>query len=167
MQSPTPMPNMNAAALEELPRGEIVSTYDRANDVRQAVNILAEADFPVQRLAIIGNGMRGVERITGKLTWLRVALSGVVSGAYFGLLFGILQFLFFPGGANQLGFFLAALIIGAGFGMLLRVVMYAASRNRRGFASVMAMVASSYELVTDPELVGQAREILRQAAPRG
>jgi hypothetical protein len=36
------------------------------------------------------------------------------------------------------------------------------NRNRRDFSSVMQFVASRYDLITAPELVHQAREILSQ-----
>ncbi len=146
--------------MPEIPKGEIVSTYDRYEHAKHAVDVLARASFPVQQISIVGNDVRSVERVTGRLTYGRVALMGALSGAYLGLFLGILLFIFQPDNTAIFGVFIAAVVIGAGFGMLFGVLSYAMNRNRRDFSSVMQMVASRYDLVTEPELVHQARQIL-------
>ncbi|RGE23822.1 hypothetical protein D1J51_02060 [Leucobacter sp. wl10] len=146
--------------MPEIPKGEIVSTYDRYEHAKHAVDVLARASFPVQQISIVGNDVRSVERVTGRLTYGRVALMGALSGAYLGLFLGLLLFIFQPDNAAILGVFVSAVVIGAGFGMLFGVLSYAMNRNRRDFSSVMQMVATRYDLVTEPELVQQARQIL-------
>ncbi|MBK0420950.1 hypothetical protein JD292_02490 [Leucobacter sp. CSA2] len=146
--------------MPELPKGDIVSTYDRYEDAKHAVDVLARAGFPVQQISIVGNELRSVERVTGRLTYGRVALMGALSGAYLGLFLGVLLFIFQPDNAAILGVFAAAVAIGAGFGMLFGVLSYAMNRNRRDFSSVMQMVAGRYDLVTEPELIGEARRML-------
>ena len=148
----------------ELPEGDIISTYDRYEDARHAVDRLARASFPVREISIVGNHVRSVERVTGRLTYGRVALMGALSGAYLGLFLGLLLFIFQPDNTGILGVFLAAIAIGAGFGMLFGVISYALNRNRRDFSSVMQMIAVRYELVTDPSLVHRARGILSAPA---
>ncbi|CAG7601238.1 general stress protein [Leucobacter soli] len=155
--SPRRMPQM-----PELPQGEIISTYDRYADAMHAVDRLARADFPVNAVSIVGNDMRSVERVTGKLTYGRVAMMGALSGAYFGLFLGLLLFIFQPDNSAIGGVFISAIAIGAGFGMLFGVLSYAMNRNRRDFSSVMQMVASRYDLVADPSLIHEARRILSQ-----
>lgn len=149
--------------MPELPKGEVVSTYDHYVDAMHAVDRLARANFPVNEVSIMGNDVRSVERVTGKLTYGRVALMGAFSGAYLGLFLGILLFIFQPQNASILGVFLAALVIGAGFGMLFAVLSYALNRNRRDFSSVMQFVASRYDLITSPSLVHEARRVLSGA----
>ncbi|QBE50146.1 hypothetical protein EVS81_02350 [Leucobacter triazinivorans] len=146
--------------MPEIPKGEIVSTYDRYEHAKHAVDVLARASFPVQQISIVGNDVRSVERVTGRLTYGRVALMGALSGAYLGLFLGILLFIFQPDNTAIFGVFISAVVIGAGFGMLFGVLSYAMNRNRRDFSSVMQMVATRYDLVTEPELVHQARQIL-------
>lgn len=146
--------------MPEMPKGEIVSTYDRYEDAKHAVDVLARSGFPVQQVSILGNGVRSVERVTGRLTYGRVALMGALSGAYLGLFLGLLLFIFQPDNAGILGVFAAAVVIGAGFGMLFGVLSYGMNRNRRDFSSVMQMVASRYDLITEGELVHQARRTL-------
>lgn len=155
-----PMSSRRAALAPELPQGEIVSTYDRYEDAKRAVDILARGDFPVREVTIVGNDMRSVERVTGKLTYGRVAMMGALSGAYLGLFLGVLLFIFQPDNAAIAGVFVSALAIGAGFGMLFGVLSYAMNRNRRDFSSVMQMVATRYDVVTSHELFMQARQIL-------
>lgn len=149
--------------IPELPRGEIISTYDHYVDAMQAVDRLARASFPVSAVSILGNDVRSVERVTGKLSYGRVAVMGAMSGAYLGLFLGILLFLFQPDNQGIAGLFIAALVIGAGFGMLFGVLSYSLNRNRRDFSSVMQFVATRYDLITAPELLSQARGILSQS----
>lgn len=162
------MSNTNPAAMRrmpqmpELPKGEVISTYDHYADAMHAVDRLARANFPVNAVSIMGNDVRSVERVTGKLSYGRVALMGAFSGAYFGLFLGLLLFIFQPESETIGGVFLAAVVIGAGFGMLFGVLSYAMNRNRRDFSSVMQFVAARYDLITAPELLQQARGILSQ-----
>jgi hypothetical protein len=147
-------------AFPEIPKGDIVSTYDTYHDAQLAVDALARANFPVNKVSILGNDIRSVERVIGKLTYAKVALMGALSGAYMGLFFALILFIFQPDNAAIVGLFLAAVVIGAGFGMLFGVLSYSLNRNRRDFSSVMQMVASHYDVITEPELVASAREVL-------
>ena len=164
MSNTNPSPMRRMPQMPELPKGEVVSTYDHYADAMHAVDRLARANFPVNAVSILGNDICSVERDTGKLSYGRVALMGALSGAYLGLFLGLLLFLFQPDNEGIAGLFLAAIVIGAGFGMLFGVLSYAMNRNRRDFSSVMQFVATRYDLITAPELVGQARGILSQPA---
>lgn len=160
MSTPTPGNSRRQLPMPELPKGEIISTYDRYEDAKHAVDVLARASFPVQQISILGNDLRSVERVTGRLTYGRVALMGALSGAYLGLFLGLLLFIFQPDNAAIFGVFIAAVVIGAGFGMLFGVLSYGMNRNRRDFSSVMQMVATRYDLITSAELVQPARQTL-------
>lgn len=161
-----PMRSSRLPLVPEIPRGDIVSTYDRYEDAKHAVDVLARAGFPVRQISIVGNDVRSVERVTGRLTYGRVALMGALSGAYLGLFLGLLLFIFQPDNGAILGVFAAAIAIGAGFGMLFGVLSYAMNRNRRDFSSVMQMVATRYDLITEPELLHEARRVLTEAADK-
>lgn len=164
MSMPGPSASSRRLAIPEIPEGEIISTYDRYEDAKHAVDVLARAGFPVREVSILGNDVRSVERVTGRLTYARVALMGAMSGAYLGLFLGLLLFIFQPDNAGIAGVFLAAIAIGAGFGMLFGVLSYAMNRNRRDFSSVMQMVASRYDLITSSELLFDARRVLTDAS---
>jgi hypothetical protein len=50
--------------------------------------------------------------------------------------------------------------------MLFGVLSYAMNRNRRDFSSVMQMVATRYDLITEPELVHDARRVLTESVQK-
>ena len=157
--------NQNAfgrrARLEpKLPKGDVLGTYESYLEAQQVVDRLSKADFDVAHLSIVGNDLKTVERVTGKLTYGRAALGGAASGAWFGLFFGLLFTLFSPEGANPLGFLLAAVLIGAGFGVAFGVVSYAFNRRSRDFTSTHQVLASNYQIIIDPQLTAKAQAAL-------
>ncbi|GAA1442752.1 general stress protein [Leifsonia poae] len=158
MSTPSPLGGRNRALFPTLPRGEVVETFESYPEAQQAVDVLARADFPVDKVSIIGSDLKSVERVTGKLTWGRVALAGAASGAWLGIFFGLLLVIFSP--ATNLGFVVAAVLIGAGFGMLFGIVSYAINRRRRDYTSVMQVIATSYSVLVDPDLANRARNLM-------
>lgn len=141
----------------------MLGTYDTYPEAQSVVNRLAKAEFPVKGLAIVGNELKTVERIGGRLSWGRAALSGALSGTWFGLFFGLLLFLFSP--EPQLSFVLAAIFIGAGFGMFLGILTYSISRRRRDFSSQQQVLAASYQVIIDPLQTARARTVLGGGNP--
>lgn len=144
--------------LPSLPKGDILGTYDTYLEAQQAVDKLAKADFEINKLSIVGNDLKTVERVTGKRTYGRSAIAGAASGAYLGLFLGILFVLFSP--ESGFGIVAAAAIIGVGFGMLFSIVSYALGRRRRDFTSTHQVLASNYTIVIDPSLTARAQELL-------
>jgi hypothetical protein len=141
-----------------LPRGDILGTYETYAEAQRIVDRLAKADFPVSKVSIVGNDLKTVERVTGKLTYGRAAAAGAASGAWFGLFAGILLFLF--SNTPNFAFFAAAVIIGAGFGMLFGIVGYAINRRNRDFTSTHQVLAASYQVVVDPDLTLKAQDVI-------
>ena len=159
MSYQSPWSGRGAVLFPVLPKGEVLATFETYDQAQQAVDKLAKADFPVKQLSIVGNDLKSVERVTGKLTYGRVALAGAASGAWMGIFFGVLFFIFSPT-SSSLPFVGAALLIGAGFGMLFGLVSYALNRRRRDFTSTMQVIASNYQVIVDPALVHRARNML-------
>jgi hypothetical protein len=158
-----PFSRRGGAPLPSMPRGDVLGTYDTYAEAQGVVDRLAQADFDVAALAIIGNDLHTVERVTGKLTYGRSAGAGAASGAWFGLFGGILLFLFT---ANpMITYAIAAIIIGAAFGMLFGVVTYAATRRRRDFTSTNQVVASSYQVLVPAEKIVRAQSLLEREVP--
>lgn len=162
MSNQSPFARRGRAQFPTLPRGEVVGTFESYVEAQSAVDTLARADFPVNQLSIVGSDLKTVERVTGKLSWGRVALAGAASGAWLGVFFGLLLVIFSP--ATSMAFVIAAIMIGAGFGMLFGIVSYAINKRRRDFTSMTQVLASSYQVIVDPELANRARNLIGQDA---
>jgi hypothetical protein len=149
-------------ALPSVPRGDVLGTYETYVEAQKVVDVLAKADFDVKKLSIIGNDLKTVERVTGKLSYGRAALAGAASGAWFGLFLGLLLFIFSP--TPNLAVVASAALIGAGFGMLFSLATYGLNRRRRDFTSMTQVLATNYQIVIDPNLTAQAQSVLGQLA---
>lgn len=146
-----------------LPRGDVLGTYETYSEAQAIVDRLAKAEFPVKQLAIVGSGLKTVERVTGKLSWGRAAGAGAASGAWLGLFFGLVLFLFSP--APSFSSLAAAILFGIAFGMIFGLASYAVTRRRHDFTSVNQVLASQYEVVIDPSLTDRAQELLARPEP--
>ena len=160
MSNQSPFGNRGPVLFPVLPKGEIVASFETYAEAQQAVDRLAHGDFPVTQLSIVGSDLKTVERVTGKLSYGRVAIAGAASGAWLGIFLGLLMLIFLGG---SVGFLLAAVLIGAGFGVLFGVVSYSINRRRKDFTSTMQVIASRYEVVVEPDLLNRARNILAGA----
>ncbi|WP_240200859.1 general stress protein [Cellulosimicrobium cellulans] len=138
------------------PRGEEIASYATYLEAQKAVDFLSDNKFAVELVTIVGTDLKMVERVTGRLTYGRVAIAGAASGAWFGLFVGLLLFMF----SGQGGFVLTAVGIGAGFGLLFSVLSYALTQGKRDFTSQSQIVASSYGILCAPERAGDARQLL-------
>lgn len=141
-----------------VPRGDILGEYDNYLEAQKVVDRLAKAEFAIKGLAIVGSDLTTVERVTGRLSYGRAALAGAGSGAWLGLFFGLVLFLFSP--VPDFSVILAAALIGAGFGMTFGIASYAINRRRRDFASTHQVLAGSYRIIIDPNQTARARQAL-------
>jgi heat induced stress protein YflT len=136
----------------------VVGTYPDYAQAQQAVDLLSDNKFPVERTAIIGTDLRLVENVLGRLTTGRAALAGAASGAWFGLFIGLLFGLF--SNSSWFAVILVCLLIGAAWGAIFGAIAHAATGGRRDFASRSTLQAGQYAVVTDPEVADQARQHL-------
>ncbi|MCU1518034.1 MAG: hypothetical protein JWQ75_2755 [Pseudarthrobacter sp.] len=143
-----------------VPTGDTVGSYTSYLDAQKAVDYLADQQFPVQMVSIVGNELKMVERVTGRLSYPRVALSGALSGMWFGLFVGVMLSFFAP----SPGYFsiLTSVLMGAAFFMLFGIVTYAMQRGKRDFTSTSQVVATNYDVVVSPEAAHEARRLLQQ-----
>lgn len=157
------MPRQNSVSpkLPTLPQGEQIAVHSTYLDAQKAVEALSDKGFPVQQVTIVGTDLKMVERVTGRLTYPRVAVAGMASGAWFGLFVGLLLTMFSPEGSVYS--IVAALGIGAGFGLLFSVLSFSLTRGKRDFTSSSQIVAASYAVLCERETAGQATQILREA----
>lgn len=147
--------------LPTIPKGDVLGTYDTYLEAQSIVDRLAKADFDVAKLSIVGNDLKTVERVTGKLTWGRAALAGAASGAWLGLFFGLV-FTIFSNSPSAFAFAGAATLIGAGFGVIFGLVTYAINRRRRDFTSTHQVLASNYQIIIAPDLTAKAQQTLQE-----
>jgi hypothetical protein len=138
-----------------------VASYDDYAGAQAAVDRLSDDGFPVDELSIVGSDLRLVERVTGRMTKAKAALSGAASGAWFGLFVGVLLSLFTQGN-GALGVIVSTMVIGAGFGVIWALIGYLATRGQRDFSSVRAVVATRYEVLVEHKLLARAQELLAQ-----
>ncbi|MGH3470761.1 MAG: general stress protein [Nocardioidaceae bacterium] len=154
---PLPMP--------EIPRGLPLATYPTYAKAQEAVDYLSDREFPVQNVAIVGSDLRLVEQVTGRLTRGRLVGAGAMTGAMWGFFMGVLVMLFSASKASILVPIIAALI-GAAVGAVSGVLGYAATGGKRDFTSRSGVVATSYELVCQPKVAEEARNLLGHLALR-
>ena len=140
-----------------------IASFDDYADAQRSVDRLSDEGFPVERVAIVGTGLRYVEQVTGRMTTGRAALMGATQGAALGALFGLVFGLIFTIDPNPalLLLMIYGLVAGAIVGALLGAIAHAATGGMRDFASVAGMQADRYEVMVDEDVADQAASILR------
>ncbi|MFM6977399.1 MAG: general stress protein [Micrococcales bacterium] len=151
-----------------MPQGEVIADFNNYEEAVAYVEKLVEGNFPAGLIAIVGKDLRTVERVRGKMSYARVALSGAVTGSWLGLLYG----LFFGGSTDTssvssfatsgLG---SSIFIGAGLGMLFQVIRFSISKRKRGFISQSSVVASTYQVQVPGNMVGEANSATLKTNP--
>ncbi len=142
------------------PSGQRIASYATYEAAQRAVDHLSDQHFAVEHITVVGEDLQMVERVTGRLTYAKVAIAGAGSGAWLGLFFGIVLTLFANDGS--FGVVIAAVVLGAAFGILLGVVSFALTGGRRDFSSVTQMVAQRYVLLCRGDDIGQAYWLLQR-----
>ena len=145
MSSPLGASPSNPTALG-LPRGELLGRYNTYLDAQKVVDYLADNDFPVSNITIVGNDLKSVERVTAKLSYPKVAAAGAAQGAMFGVFVGLVLTIFSPG-SNAVAQILSSVGIGMAIWMLVGIASYSFRRGKRDFASQSQVLATSYDVV--------------------
>lgn len=154
----------NARALSiVVPEGETVGNFSTYAAAVDCVDQLIRHEFPAPMVAIVGSDLRTVERVKGKLSYGRVAIQGLITGSWLGLLVSL--FLTPPSTSSATGAGIstgAAIFIGAGLGMLLNIVRFSVTRRSHEFTSGSAVVAASYDVVVPHPLADQAKKAIAE-----
>lgn len=158
-----PQPTNRPALALEFPQS--LGTYPDYDKAQKAVDHLSDHEFPVQNCMIVGTDLKQVERVTGRLTYGRVALAGAASGAWFGLFIGLIFGLFAEEG-DWLTTVVGAALIGVLFGLVWGVIGYALTGGRRDFTSVSQVIATRYEVLVEHKHLAQAQELLQSMPGR-
>ncbi|WP_329791008.1 general stress protein [Lentzea sp. DG1S-22] len=133
----------------------LLATFADYLGAQQLVDRMSDDGFPVESVRIVGDGVRTVEQVTGRLTRGRAALAGAASGAWFGVFIGLL-FGLFSADTTWVWFVLISLVIGAFWGAVFGFVAHWSTRGRRDFSSVMTLEAQRYEVHVDRERAAEA-----------
>jgi len=137
---------------------ESVRDYEAA---QKTVSKLIAGEIPARDIAIVGQGVRTIERVTGKLGYATAARQGAVNGVLIGLLLSAILVIGNPEVPIQL--FVGFVFIGVALGMILSLVTYAIVRRRRDFASVTQLAADHYEITVQAASMAKARQVLGTA----
>ncbi|HEU0086974.1 MAG TPA: general stress protein [Pseudonocardiaceae bacterium] len=142
------------------PTGWPIGSYATYAEAQRAVDYLADNEFPVGEVTIVGVDLMLVERVLRRLTWGRVLAQGAASGAWFGLFVGVLLSLFATQAGTGAVPILVGVVTGVLFGAVFAAVGYASTRGRRDFASASQLVAGRYDVLCLPRHAEQARDML-------
>ena len=156
-------PARSMPGLPTPPTGWPVGSYATYEEAQRAVDFLADSDFTVQDVTIVGVDLMLVERVLTRLTWGRVIMSGAASGAWFGVFVGFLLALFSNQGMVLVPI-LVGLVVGVIFGIVFSVAQYASTRGRRDFSSASQLVARQYDVLCTPNTAEKARDLLAKLA---
>lgn len=162
MTNPLAQPNRpGRGGLPTPPTGWPVGSYPTYAEAQRAVDYLADQQFPVEDVTIVGVDLMQVERVLGRLTWAKVIGGGIVSGAWLGVFFGLLLGIFTGG---FLGPLVVGIVGGIVFGVISTTIPYAATRGQRDFSSTMQLVAGRYDVLCVPRTAEAARDLLAKLA---
>ena len=149
------------------PTGLTVGSFDTYERAQRAVDYLSDNKFPVENVTIVGNGLRMVERVTGRLNQGRAAATGAAGGAWWGLFVGVLLSLFASPETNEIVVILLTLISGAVFGAIFAIIGYALTGGRRDFTSTSSVVATSYDVLCKHTHAEEAQAQLARLSLQG
>ena len=138
--------------------GEMVASTRDYESAQKTVSKLIAGEVPARDIAIVGQSVRTVERVTGKLGYAAAARSGAINGVLIGLFLSAILVIGNPEVPIQL--FVGFVFIGVALGMLLSLVTYAIVRRRRDFASVTQFAADHYEVTVQAASLAKARQVL-------
>lgn len=138
-----------------------VAVYDTYADAQKAVDLLADKQFPVENLAIVGTDLRQYERVLGRKSWGSVLVQGAVSGIGTGILIALMMYFL------QMTFSLTAallygLVLGVVMGLIMAAIGHWASRGQRDFNSITQTFANSYEVLAEHKVAAEARALVAQ-----
>lgn len=146
-------------ALGDAPGSRIIATYSTYEEAQRAVDHLSDERFDVSAVKIVGQGLRSVEDVTGRMTKGRATLYGLGSGVWFGLFIGLLFGLFLPA-AGWVSMVVTAIVIGGIFGAIFGFIGQLATGGQRDFTSVHSLRAEVYELTVRSDVASEAARLL-------
>jgi hypothetical protein len=130
----------------------------RYEEAERLVSWLADEQFPVEQLTIVGCDLQLHEQVSARLSWSRAALGGLATGAWIGLFAGLLFGLFATTTAGGFTVMASGALYGAVLGAIFAVGAYAFSR--RDYLTRSQLVPARYLILADPAHADRARDQL-------
>ena len=143
---------------EALPSAEIIAKFDTYESAVEHVEKLLSGNFPVRQIAIVGRGVRTVERLRARVGYPRMALTGALNGA----LLGFVVIAFSP--ADTFNNYASTIITFAGIGAIVNILRFSLSRSKRTFSGQNSLLAETYEIQVPKDLKAEAENALAKAA---
>lgn len=138
--------------------GEAIASTRDYEVAQKTVSKLIAGEIPARDITIVGEGVRTVERVTGKLGYAAAARSGAMNGVLIGLLLSAVMLFGTPDAPLTL--FLGFVLVGVALGMIMSLVTYTIVRRRRDFASMTQMLADHYEVRVQAGSLAKARQVV-------
>jgi hypothetical protein len=143
---------------EALPSAEIIAKFDTYENAVEHVEKLLSGNFPVRQIAIVGRGVRTVERLRARVGYPRMALTGALNGA----LLGVVVIAFSP--ADTFNNYASTIITFSGIGAIVNILRFSLSRSKRTFTGQNSLLADTYEIPVPKDLKAEAENALAKAA---
>ena len=144
-----------AKKFEAAPGAEIIAKFESYEAAVEHVEKLLAGNFPVRQIAIVGRGVRTVERTRGRINSARIALTGVINGAILGIVWHG-----FTTADSTITGYLSTVLTFAGMGALANLIRFSLARNKRTFSSQQQLVADTYEIQIPRDLKAAADDAL-------
>lgn len=155
-------PTANPGGVMPTASRQVIASFDDYVDAQRLVDRMSDGGFPVEHVRIIGDGVRTVEHVTGRMTNGKAALAGAGTGAWFGLLIGLL-FAIFMVGPFWIWAMLIALALGAFWGAVFGFIAHWSTRGERDFSSVHSLEAQRYDVCVTADHAAEAARYVRPA----
>ncbi|MEU9833910.1 general stress protein [Streptosporangium sp. NPDC048047] len=138
--------------------------YDNYAAAQRTVDMLSDAGFPVEHVAIVGSDLRLEETVTGRMTNGRAALKGAGNGLAFGAVVGAFLGLFTSTTMSFIVLVLWAALWGAVVGAAFGFVNHLFTGGKRDFVSRSAIVAGRYDVLVAASHLDNAHAVIEAAS---
>lgn len=164
MTTPANTPSEGSASDASQVDYRILKSVDTYTEAQALVDGLSDDGFPVDKVRIVGTGLRTVEQVLTRMTTGKAAGRGALGGLWFGLLIGLLFAILAPP-IGWLPMLLISLGLGAVWGAIFGAIGHASTGGRRDFASVSTMEAETYDVMVEATHIARAAEMALGGTP--
>lgn len=143
-----------------------LAEHARYVDAQQAVDQLSDRGFPMAGVTIVWSGLRHIEHVTGRRTVATAARDGLLSGAWFGLIIGLLFSAFADQSTSVVAMMLTYAVVGALTVAAFQAFQHWARRGTRDFSTVGQLDAERYEIWVETAHLERAQQIVGASTTR-